>query len=76
MSAKHLWNNNRSTLGESSASATLTGTDPARMAAMLEIGGKGTLTINSFLCDVSVAAGGHVDLYRPYPTNALVKKNT
>jgi hypothetical protein len=29
---------------------------------------EGTFTTNLFLCDVSVADGGHVDLYRPYPT--------
>jgi hypothetical protein len=27
-----------------------------------------TLLLNLFLCDVSVAAGDHVDLYRPYST--------
>jgi hypothetical protein len=31
--------------------------------------GEGTFTINVFICDGSVAAGCHVDLYRPYPVH-------
>jgi len=33
--------------------------------------GEGTFTINIFLCDVNIAAGGHVVLYSPHSTTPL-----